>query len=360
MEKIYHHRLLEPLIKEYLEGFSALLIEGAKAVGKTESCKQIVKTTYRLNLPETQNFLSLSPEIILEKEKPVLLDDWQRLPMIWDFVRHAIDDGLNDGSVLLTGSSPELFSDLDSGAGRIGMLKMRPYSIEERNMAIISVRLSNLLENDNYVLTKSECNLKQLDYLHEIFKSGFPEIREKGEKFIPRYLSSYINQISTRDIPENGIKVNKPAALNAWLKTYAAASGTVTSYSTILLATSNNTGEQLNKNTAANYKEALENINVIEEVQAWLPIGKLFNNLGKVPKHFIVDPSFIPILLDFDLDNLIQGEIKNPIGKINKTMVGQLFETFIYQSLATYAQVNEATISHFRTSSGDREIDFII
>jgi len=101
---IYRSWYIDEQIKDYLQGFSAILIERAKAIGKTSSASKIANFTYNLDLKATQEQLRLSPEILLNQTKPILLDEWQHLPNIWNFVRHAIDDGLPDGSLIFAGS----------------------------------------------------------------------------------------------------------------------------------------------------------------------------------------------------------------------------------------------------------------
>jgi predicted AAA+ superfamily ATPase len=356
---MYQKRLLDDLIAEYLEDFPAILIEGAKAIGKTSTCSQLSNTEFKLDSAETREILAATPEIILSDERPVLLDEWQRMPSIWDFVRRFVDDGLSEGSVLLTGSSPNMYSNLHSGSGRVIRLKMRPYSIEERRIDNIKIRLSDFLRGRIPTEVREKTDIGLVDYVNEIFKSGFPGLRNKSERAINRAIKSYVENITEHDFKENNIVIRKPQTLMAWLRAYAAAAATTTAYKTIARAAISGDNHPTEK-TAGNYREVLSSIGVVEELPAWLPMGKIFNNLGRVAKHFVVDPSLIVSLLNIDKETVCGGKAKSQIGNLNKTFIGQLFESLIYQSLATYAQVNEAEISHFRLNSGTREIDFII
>jgi predicted AAA+ superfamily ATPase len=89
-------------------------------------------------------------------------------------------------------------------------------------------------------------------------------------------------------------------------------------------------------------------------------MGKLLPNLAKAPKHFLMDTAIAITLLAVSRDELTTLELPKKIGKFNKTFVGQLFESFVYQSLIVYAELNDAELSHFRLASGTREIDFIM
>ena len=63
---------------------------------------------------------------------PVLIDEWQRLPVTWDVVRRAVDDRGPAGPFLLTGSASQANPGTHSGAGRILKVRMRPLSLAER------------------------------------------------------------------------------------------------------------------------------------------------------------------------------------------------------------------------------------
>jgi predicted AAA+ superfamily ATPase len=63
---------------------------------------------------------------------PVLIDEWQHYPSIWDRMRHAVDAGAAPGTFLLAGSSFPQEAPQHSGAGRIVTVRMRPLSLAER------------------------------------------------------------------------------------------------------------------------------------------------------------------------------------------------------------------------------------
>ncbi|MFT8616911.1 MAG: AAA family ATPase [Lentilactobacillus hilgardii] len=131
-------------MKRDLQELPAILVEGAKAVGKTETCTQIAQTVYNLDNEATRLMLKGAPDTILRGQKPVLLDEWQLAPEMWSFVRHEVDKGLSDGSVLFTGSSIRVNSRIHSGAGRIIRMKLRPFTIQERGMATDYIHIQTL------------------------------------------------------------------------------------------------------------------------------------------------------------------------------------------------------------------------
>ena len=116
----------------------AILIRGPKWCGKTTTCKQRAKSYIELQDEdideENSNALKLAelkPSLLLEGEKPRLIDEWQLAPNLWNTVRHSVDETGKKGQYLLTGSAtPNEKEDksLHSGAGRFAFLDMKTMS----------------------------------------------------------------------------------------------------------------------------------------------------------------------------------------------------------------------------------------
>ena len=48
------------------------------------------------------------------------------------------------------------------------------------------------------------------------------------------------------------------------------------------------------------------------------------------------------------------------MSRFNQTILGQIIESLVYQSLVVYSEMNEAKLYTFRNRNGSHEIDFII
>ena len=356
---MYEKRLIDSILKEYVDELPAILLEGAKAVGKTETCKQLASTEYSMDNAAQRELLQNNPDIILQNAKPVLIDEWQLAPSLWSYVRHAVDDGLPNGSVLFTGSSIRVNSRVHSGAGRIIRLKLRPYSIEERNLSDSYIRIKNLFNFDSKATVNGETDKTLVDYLDEIYRSGFPGIRNKPERIRKVLLKSYVTNIAEHEFEENGFKILNPHSLLAWMRIYAASIGTETKQSTLINAATASDAIP-SAPTVSKYREALEILDITDEVQPFLPMGKIYGNLAKGTKHFMLDPAIALSLLGVEKDELIDYQVPKYVSKFHQTLTGQLIESFVYQSLIVYADVNDAQLSYYRNSRGTREIDFIL
>ena len=356
---MYEKRLIDSILKEYVDELPAILLEGAKAVGKTETCKQLASTEYSMDNAAQRELLQNNPDIILQNAKPVLIDEWQLAPSLWSYVRHAVDDGLPNGSVLFTGSSIRVNSRVHSGAGRIIRLKLRPYSIEERNLSDSYIRIADLFNFGSKATVNGETDKTLVDYLDEIYRSGFPGIRNKSERIQKVLLKSYVTNIAEHEFEENGFKILNPHSLLAWMRIYAASIGTETKQSTLINAATASDAIP-SAPTVSKYREALEILDITDEVQPFLPMGKIYGNLSRGTKHFMLDPAIALSLLGVEKDELLDYQVPKYVSKFHQTLTGQLIESFVYQSLVVYADVNDAQFSYYRNSRGTREIDFIL
>ena len=118
-----------------------------KAVGKTATALRRAATIYRLDDEAERSIVQADPSQLLEGRRPVLIDEWQRLPESFDRVRRAVDDGAGPGSFLLTGSASPTNPPTHSGAGRIVQVRLRPMTLAERNIGHPTVSLKELLHD---------------------------------------------------------------------------------------------------------------------------------------------------------------------------------------------------------------------
>ena len=99
----YRRRIVDDILDELFPHLAAVALEGAKGVGKTATASQRAATVFSLNRPEQRETLLADLDLITETPKPVLIDEWQLVPAVWDRVRTAVDDDSTGGSYLLAG-----------------------------------------------------------------------------------------------------------------------------------------------------------------------------------------------------------------------------------------------------------------
>ena len=278
----YLPRVLDDELDLLISGLPAVSIEGAKGVGKTATAKRRAATTVSLDANGIRRTARAEPSAVLGGPKPVLLDEWQLVPPLWDAVRRAVDADRAPGQFILAGSAlPAREARLHSGAGRITLLRMRPMTLPERGVSQPTVSLADLLAGHRPPV-EGRSGLGLADYAEEITASGFPGIRSDTPKLRGRMIGSYIAQIVERDIPELGEDIRRPDELLAWLAAYAAATATTASATKILNSATPGQSDKPSKNTAAAYKALLERIWILDPLPAWIPD---FNPLKQLAGH---------------------------------------------------------------------------
>lgn len=107
------------------------------------------------------------PEVLLRAPKPVLVDEWQLVPEVWDVVRRSVDADPTPKQFLLTGSATvRPGASAHSGAGRIVRLRMRPMTFAERGIEPPTVSLQDLLAGDRPAVEGETAVLLE-DYVEE-------------------------------------------------------------------------------------------------------------------------------------------------------------------------------------------------
>jgi hypothetical protein len=288
----------------------------------------------------------------------VLLDEWQHLPATWDIVRRAVDAGAQPGQFVLTGSASLADLGRHSGAGRILKVRMRPMALSERGFEP-TVSMESLLAGDQPSIG-GHTPADAVRYTQEIVMSGFPGLRSLSPRVRRAQLDSYLDRVVDRDMAELGAAVRNPAALKRWMAASAAATATSATYAKIAAAATPGARDQPARSTLLAYRDALDRLFLLDPLPGWLPTNSHLKELAVAPKHHLADPALAVALLGLDEDALLAGSGDLPAAFGDGPFLGALFESLVALSVRVYAQRVEATVSHFRTHRGDREVDFIV
>lgn len=356
----YRRRCLDDELDELLGALPAIALEGPKGVGKTATAQRRAATTVRLDEPAPRQIAEADHTRVLSGRGPVLLDEWQRVPALWDAVRRAVDDGDPPGPFLLTGSAaPAEDPQRHSGAGRIDVLRMRPMALSERLDLEPTVSLQALLRGGPEAVG-GESPLKLADYTEEILRSGFPGIRSLSGRARRVRLDGYVSRIIDREFADElGQPVRRPDTLRRWMMAYAAATSTTTSLEKIRDAATHNEATPA-KTTVLAYRDALVRLFILDPVDGWAPTHNHLKRLTQSAKHHLADPALAAALLGVTEDKLLQGEGGLAALPRDGTFLGALFESLVTLSVRVFAQAAEAQVRHLRTRSGDREVDLIV
>ena len=132
----YLPRIVDEELALRLQAIGAIVIVGPKWCGKTTTAKQQANSVLEMQDPDLQDgYLKLAetkPSLLLQGDKPRLLDEWQLAPVLWDAVRVSVDRAPEKGLYILTGSVVKDDTQTKhSGTGRISRLEMTTMTLFE-------------------------------------------------------------------------------------------------------------------------------------------------------------------------------------------------------------------------------------
>lgn len=348
----YKERLIDKKIEECLKIFGAVSIVGPKYCGKTWTSLAHSKSVKYINSNDKKLYTLAQMDVnqILVGEYPILIDEWQLIPSIWDCVRRKCDEDKIKGKFILTGSATEKENTIDhSGAGRICKLDMGTMSLFESGESDGYVSLNDLFKNIEFKghLTK-ELSLEDIANL--IMRGGWPDNIENTPKESQLIVKSYIKDILDKDINEiDGVKRDRNK-MEMLLKSLARNESTLASNETLIKDVIENEYDSINKETVGEYLNVLDKLHLIQNQQAFNPNVRSRENVGKTAKRHFTDPSIVCGLLSLNYDKMIS----------DLNTFGFLFESLVERDLRIYSSYNNGELRHFRNNVSGLEVDSIV
>lgn len=348
----YRPRVIDGIMKDHLQAFGAVCIEGPKWCGKTWTALNSSKSQFMLGDPtgnfQNRTLASLDPAMILQGDAPRLIDEWQEVPNIWDAVRYEVDARHSQGQFILTGSStPKRKGIMHSGAGRIVPLRMRTMSLWESGDSDGKISLQSLFTEKMAPQLTGEVQLRRLAKL--IVRGGWPQgltVPEERACLLPRgYIDAIIDDGANRldDIKRDSSKMVR------LLKSLARNESTTVSNKTLKKDIKDVDGIDISDQTIAEYLDVFRRLYVIEDQPPFSPNVRSSVRVKQGSKRHLTDPSIACSLLGLNEDGLIN----------DLETMGFLFEALCERDLWIYAQSFDGTLFHYQDYKG-KEIDAIV
>ena len=348
----YKKRIIDKQIEDNLKIFGAISIEGPKWCGKTWTSLNHANSVVYLNNVDNnfneRNLAKMNVDLILDKEYPELIDEWQEVPAIWDGIRFKCDEDKIKGKYILTGSATPVQKDIHhSGAGRICRMKMYTMSLYESGDSTGEVSLQDLFNNQVTNKMTGKVDLKHLIYL--IIRGGWPESIGMSENDALKITTSYIDDVLSFDISNiDGVKrdIHKMRMI---LRSLARNESTIVTDTTIIHDVYSE-NEIASKNTVLDYLDVLEKLHLLEEQNAFSVNLRSSSRVGKLTKRHFTDPSLVCSILDLDTSKLLN----------DVNFLGFLFESLVERDLRIYIESIGGNLFHFRDNTTGLEIDSIV
>ena len=351
----YKRRIIDTLLEKKLQAKGAVLIEGPKWCGKTTTAEEIAASKIMLSKPDIKehfkSLLEIDTDAALAGEAPMLIDEWQTVPKLWDAVRYTVDHRHKMGQFILTGSAvPDKEAEKErehSGTGRFAWLTMRPMTLFESGESNGTVSLGDLFSTPEKILQKNELKLTDIAFL--ICRGGWPTAVGLPEEAALEQAFDYYDAVTKEDITKvDGVK-RASERVQRLMRAYARHQGTQASVATLKEDLKNNDTTALDEDTITSYLDALRKIFVVEDMPAWNPNLRSKTAIRTTDTRYFVDPSIATAAL-----GLGPGDLINDLNTM-----GFFFEAMCVRDLRVFAEALNGKVYHYRDKTG-LECDAVI
>ena len=343
-----HKRNLRFAVKEALQDTPVIVLNGARQVGKSTFCKQLIADgllqaqLVTLDDPSTLAAAQADPLGFIEGlNKHLIIDEVQRAPALLLSIKKVVDDNRKERRIILTGSADvmSLPKIADSLAGRIEIHKLWPFSQDELRTQH-SDFLNILLSNDSgFASLKTPWD----EIIQMIVNGGYPEtLTRPTQSRKSKWFDSYITSVLQKDIRELA-NIEGLAQIPNVLSLIATRVGSTVNLSDISRLSG------IKNTTLQRYMALLEYVFLIVKIPAWTPNKE--GQYVKSPKIFLNDTGLLCHL---------RGESFQSI-RANKTQAGALFENFVVLEIIKQLSWSDYPLKpyHFSIHKG-AEVDLVL
>lgn len=343
----YMRRIVDQAIKEKLQVMGCVVVRGPKWCGKTTTAAQFAKSVLELQDPvEGVRYREVAEnniKLLLEGEKPRLIDEWQLIPNVWNAIRYDVDKKGVQGLYLITGSvtpNDGVRRGLHSGIGRMSFVTMYPMSLYESGDSNGCISLRGVLEGSVLVDgQRSEVTYERLAYL--TCRGGWPScVKLKDEGLALRVAREYLDVLCESDMERGAENIN-PKLTRAIIRAYSRLTCTVKADKTLYEDIRSVYGD-VSDVTIMNYLNKLKRLYVIEDIAAWNPNIVSKTNVRTAPKKALVDSSIACAALECSPKELAMDPMT----------FGLLFENLVDRDLRIYANSLGGHLRHYRDRYG--------
>lgn len=341
-------RWADSRLQQVLAAFPAVMVAGARAVGKTTTAEGFAAETVRLDSPRERAVFVADPDAALVGlSEPVLLDEWQAVPDVLGAVKRSVDRTRGVGRYILTGSAyPKAGVTAWAGTGRVITVPMAPMTQAE-SRASSATGLASALENPMMAMLADEqvsgsrpsAGADLIEVLACALRSGFPGAMALGEPDRRLWIEAYLSDLVQRDPLDIGERVDT-VLLRRYLNALLAVSATTASDQSLRAAAG------IATDTGRKYHDLLTRMHVLVDIPSWS--SNRLAGIAKAPKRMICDAAFLAPSV--------------PAVRRDGVLLGRVLETFVHQQITPLADLGPVPfrIFHARSATGHREIDFVL
>ncbi len=328
--------------------FKAILVTGARQVGKTTMLKHLAADTGRtyisMDNSMARELAKSDPILFFQTYKPpILIDEIQKAPELFEQIKIMCDESEDTGLFWLTGSQQykAMKRIQETLAGRVGILQLYSLSQREKRAVPLSVELDfslPALQARQALLTKNDVKV----VFRHIWEGGMPQVFGVDDELRAEYYNSYVETYLMRDVMDEG-GVNDTLRFTKFLRACAALTAELVSYATLAEAA------DISEPTAKQWLQLLQGLGIVYLLQPYA--NNALKRLIKTPKLYFCDTGLCAYLsMWLTADALEQGAAS-----------GHFYENYVVMELVkNYAYSREKANITFYRDSNAKEIDVFV
>ena len=330
------------------EFFKAVLVTGARQVGKTTMLKHLAdgqgRTYVSLDNMMARNMAKSDPVLFFQTYKPpILIDEVQYAPELFSQIKIICDGSEENGLFWLTGSQKfaMMKNVKETLAGRIGIMELFSMSIGEKD----GVPFEDELDFSLSCLQSRQSNAKGNDVIHifeHIWRGGMPQVLCADAEQRNEYYNSYVNTYIIRDAIELG-GMTDSLRFAKFMTACAALISQLVNYRTLANAA------DISEPTAKEWLRILDGLGIIYLLQPFS--SNELKRLTKAPKLYFCDTGLAAHLSMWPTrDTLLAGAAS-----------GHYFENHVIIELLKHYSYSRSKVNMtFFSDSNGKEIDLLI
>ena len=220
---------------------------------------------------------------------------------------------------------------------------MRPMTLWESKESKGTVSLSDLFEGGKQFPWDMNMEFTLDDVAFLVCRGGWPISVLAPREIALEITKNYYSGLFTFEDSENEkFRNKKPEVLRMILRSYARNISTEATASTIISDIRQSNERTMDTKTYDDYMEALKDLYIIEDLDAWNPNIRSKTSIRSTPTRHFVDTSVACRAL-----GVSPGDLMKDLNSF-----GLFFEDFVVRDLSVYASVLGGTVKHYRDNAG--------
>lgn len=344
----YISRELERKFQEANRFFKALLVTGARQVGKSTMLKHLAqeerRTVVTMDNDRARELALSDPRLFFQTYRPpILIDEIQKAPNLLEYIKIMCDESEERGRFWLTGSQRKKIMEKsrETLAGRLGILHLYGLSQREKagylDPAELDFSMDSLLERQKHLPEN-----QVLEVFEHIWKGGFADVQNASGEMTQLYYQSYIDNYLIADaVNDQGI--TDIAGFRKMIRACAALVGQLVNYHTLAEAAG------ISEVTAKKWLHILQDMDVVYLLEPYS--NNELQRMVKTPKLYFCDTGLCAWLTRWlTPDSLREGAAG-----------GHFYENYVVMELVkNYAYARNAALISFYRDDNAKEIDVFV